>query len=214
MQKIFTPNVTTRFRNQTIKINRMKSPCFKHDENGIPLPSGYLCFSVNHGDNSFVEYYTASTNKVLQEVITKKLPDAKYVSISITFDDTGKAIELDIAPEIPQETAFGFALAPDQKREIESELLEMGSTLPASKAVVEDCLVRVLTEANKDGMWAELKFVPKTANTKNVAEILKAVSDAAEKKTVFNERDIVGGKYIISSVNNEGEYLYVSPTQI
>ena len=158
--------------------------------------------------------YSASTNKVLQEVVTKKLYDAKYIAIDITFDENGKAIELDVRPDIPKETAYGFALSPEQKREIEAELLELGSTLPASKENVEDCLIRILKSPNKDGMYAELKFVPKTASTKNVAEILRFVSAAAEQKKQFIPRDLIAGKYIISSVNNDGEYIYVSPIHL
>jgi hypothetical protein len=214
MANKFVPNATSKFRNSTITINRMKTPCFKQDENGIPLPTGYLCFTVDQGDNSFVEYYTTSTNKVLQEVVNKKLYDAKYVNISIKFDENGKAIDLDVKPNIPKETAYGFALSTEQKREIEAELLELGTALPASKDNVEDCLIKILKSPNKDGMFAELKFVPKTASTKNVAEILKHVSEAAEQKKQLQVRDLIAGKYIISSVNNDGEYIYVSPIQL
>ena len=49
----FEPALTTSFIDQTLVIHKMKPPFLKRDKNGIPIASGYICFSVDMGNNSF-----------------------------------------------------------------------------------------------------------------------------------------------------------------
>ena len=62
--------------------------------------------------------------------------------------------------------------------------------------------------------FAEITFIPKHADKRAVSKILQIVSEKAKNKESISARDIIDGKYLVSSVNNNGEYIYISPTPI
>lgn len=205
-----TPILSKCFANQTIEITRMKPPFLKTDANGIPLPMGYLCFSARNNDGGYTEFYTTATPKILQEVVDKHLHLVQHIKILLTFDETSKAIDMHIESNIEEEAPYGFKMSKESKQEIESELYDLGTKLPKSKVSDEnECIIHVLDKPNKDGVYAEIKYVPKQANKEYVAEILRYVSQAKEQGKTFNNKDLLDGKYMITSVNNNGEYIYV-----
>ena len=191
----FEPALTTSFIDQTLVIHKMKPPFLKRDKNGIPIASGYICFSVDMGNNSFEEHYVACTS-------------------TLTFDKKGVVIDMDIETDFKKEGYYGFEMHPDDARKLESEIYDIGTKFRDDSDAIKDCIFHILDKPNKDGVYAELTFVPKHADKNVVAKILQIVSDKAEAKQKISARDIIDGKYLVSSVNNDGEYVYISPNPI
>ena len=214
MVNSFEPALTTSFIDQTLVIHKMKPPFLKRDKNGIPISSGYICFSVDMGNNSFEEHYVACTSKILQDVIKKKLFNLDNLKITLTFDKKGVVIDMDIETDFKKEGYYGFEMHPDDARKLESEIYDIGTKFRDDSDAIKDCIFHILDKPNKDGVYAELTFVPKHADKNAVAKILQIVSDKAEAKQKISARDIIDGKYLVSSVNNDGEYVYISPNPI
>lgn len=207
------PALTYSFKNKKIKIYKMKTPFFKKDKNGIFIASGYICFSVDNGDNSFSEHYTKCTSKVLQEVTSKKLYKVNNIDIYLTFDKDSVATDIEIQPNFKDDLSYGFKMDPRDKANIEQSILDIGTKMPSGKEV-EDCIIRVLSSPNEDGVFAEITFIPKHAQRNNVSEILREISEKVENKQEINVRDLICGKYIVTSINNNGEYIYINPNSI
>lgn len=214
MKNNFEPQVSTCFANKELEIYKMKPPFLKRDKNGIPIASGYLCFSVDMGRNSFEEHYVACTAKVLQEVIKKKLFNADNIKIIIRFDSNSVAVDLEIVADVKKEGSYGFSIHPDDLRAIESSFYDIGTNFKDNSEVIKDCIIHVLDKPNSDGVYAEITFIPKHADKRAVSKILQIVSEKAKNKESISARDIIDGKYLVSSVNNNGEYIYISPTPI
>lgn len=205
------PPISTNFANKTIEVFKMKTPYLKTDKNGIPLASGFLCFSLKVGSNSYEEVYTKCTTKVLQEVISKKLHNVNNIKITLTFDENSVATKINYTLDVVKDGTYGFSIHPDDIRNAQSALYDLEPSSVNAKDNMQDCIIRVLEEPNSDDMFAEIAFVPPHANKENIAKILKWVSNKKANKETIMTRDIIDGKFIISSVNNNGEYIYVSP---
>lgn len=199
-------NISHPFAGKTQKILKMKYPIFKVTEDNIPLASGYLTFSVDLGNNTIIEFNSDCTQEVFQEVVTKKLWQVNYIKIYLTFDDKGKAIAIEVNSDLP-EGHYGFTI--DEK---EKEKLSISSIGDISYRSISDdpvAIFKTLSSKNKDGMYVEIKFLPKSVNKDNVAEILKAVNDRIVKKQSITERSILMDKYIVETITDNGKYLYI-----
>lgn len=200
------------YKNKTITIHQLKSPKYKTDKDGIPLPTGDLVFSVNLGNNSFVEVQSPCTQEVFNKVIKDKLWRQKNIKVSLTFDEKGKVEDINIESDIKSQGSYGFDMHPDDLKELQNNVYDISTNTPASKEAV--CIFKILKSKNEDGMYVELKHQSQYSKMNNITEIRDILNDLVKKKKTIGSKDVIGDKYIVEDVGNNGEYIYVKTSPI
>lgn len=202
--------LTDKFKGQSIEIEKLKAPVHKTDAKGIPIMAGYLKFSYNEGDNSYIEYNVLCTQTIFQDIVSKKLWRQKNIKIKLIFDASGQVENYEVATNIPTESYFGFKINPDDLKELqrESENLDYTTQSPSS---MPDCIIKILDKPNADGMLAEVKYMPTKAKKENMSEIITAVNSLVKKKKAIKAKDILIDKYLVTDIGNDGAYIYVNP---
>ena len=204
--------VTTKFTNETITIEKLKQPYFNKDSKGIPVMSGFLQFSVKEGDNSYIEYAAMAEQDVFQDIVVNKLWRQPGVEIRLTFNDKGVVTSYEVTPLIPETSAFGFTIHPDDKKRMENEASDVTTKTPQSQDA--ECIIKILSKANNEGMFAEVVHIPKYAQTSNISEIVNEAHILTKKKKTIKARDILKDKYLVTDTGNNGSYIYVRTTPL
>lgn len=202
--------LTDKFKDQTIEIEKLKAPIHKEDAKGIPILAGYLKFSYNEGDNSFIEYNVLCEQEVFQDIIEKRLWRQKNIKIKLTFDSKGSVCEFEATPNIKETLAFDFKMHPEDYRDLKRESENLDYTTQSS-ATIEDCILRILDKPNADGLLVEVKYMPSKVKKQIISEILAAANNALKKKKTIKIRDILADKFLVTDTGNNGEYIYVHP---
>ncbi len=204
-------NTNHPFHNTKKRVVAIKPPIFKENEAGIPLPYGYLVFSVDEGNNNIYEYNAECDQNVFLKVIQEKLWRNIYLKIDLIFDSKGKVVDINIISN-PPTAGYEFELTPEDKEKYKYDG-DMNTSSISSDSNNE-VIFKVLDKANADGMFVEVKSAPENLPKVVLADILEGINKRVSTKETIETKSIINDKYIVNNVSDSGTYIYVNPKSL